>query len=372
MINIKSSLIKLGDITMFSKGEQINGDLLIKDGQYDYLNGGINPSGKWNSYNVAGNTITISEGGNSSGYVNYMSNNFWCGAHCYYLYNTLCDRKYLYYSLKSQQNRLMGIRSGACMPNIKKNDLANFMLKFHEDDKVQKKIAEIFTELDTCISIKEKQLNNLMLFVKSRFIEMFGGNLDRNITLKEVSTKGPQNGFYKKDAEINGTIPIIKMKQLFANEAVGEARDCDKVALTEKELENFKLTSRDLLFGRRSLVVEGAGKCRRVGRLEKNMIFESSLLRITLNEELLLPRFLQIWLETEEGKNSISSIRAVTTIAGIKGSDLARLKVPTPPISLQKSFLDFVAQVDKSKLAVQQSLDELETLKKSLMQQYFG
>ena len=174
MINIKSSLIKLGDITMFSKGEQINGDLLIKDGQYDYLNGGINPSGKWNSYNVAGNTITISEGGNSSGYVNYMSNNFWCGAHCYYLYNTLCDRKYLYYSLKSQQKRLMGIRSGACMPNIKKNDLANFMLKFHEDDKVQKKIAEIFTELDTCISIKEKQLNNLTLFVKSRFIEMFG------------------------------------------------------------------------------------------------------------------------------------------------------------------------------------------------------
>ena len=236
----------------------------------------------------------------------------------------------------------------------------------------QKRIIDIMSRLDNIIQYRKDQLEKLDLFVKSRFIEMFGRELNRNLLLKETCIKGPQNGFYKKDAEINGTIPIIKMKQLFANDTVSEARDCDKVSLTKKELMNFKLTSSDLLFGRRSLVVEGAGKCRRVGHMDKNMIFESSLLRITLNEELLIPRFLQIWFETEEGKSSISSIRSVTTIAGIKGSDLAKIKVPTPPISLQESFLDFVAQVDKSKLAIQQSLDELETLKKSLMQQYFG
>ena len=236
----------------------------------------------------------------------------------------------------------------------------------------QKRIIDIMSRLDNIIQYRKDQLEKLDLFVKSRFIEMFGRELNRNLLLKETCIKGPQNGFYKKDAEINGTIPIIKMKQLFANDTVSEARDCDKVSLTKKELMNFKLTSSDLLFGRRSLVVEGAGKCRRVGHMDKDMIFESSLLRITLNEELLIPRFLQIWFETEEGKSSISSIRSVTTIAGIKGSDLAKIKVPTPPISLQESFLDFVAQVDKSKLAIQQSLDELETLKKSLMQQYFG
>lgn len=282
-------------------------------------------------------------------------------------------KEFLYHFMNSDVFELKCIESanGVAQKNLSTEWLKEFRLYLPSIEK-QGIITKVLDHLSDLITREKQQLKDLDLLIKSRFIEMFDGNLDRNITLKEVSTKGPQNGFYKKDAEINGTIPIIKMKQLFANEAVGEARDCDKVALTEKELENFKLTSRDLLFGRRSLVVEGAGKCRRVGRLEKNMIFESSLLRITLNEELLLPRFLQIWLETEEGKNSISSIRAVTTIAGIKGSDLARLKVPTPPISLQKSFLDFVAQVDKSKLAVQQSLNELETLKKSLMQQYFG
>lgn len=216
----------------------------------------------------------------------------------------------------------------------------------------QKRIIDIMSRLDNIIQYRKDQLEKLDLFVKSRFIEMFGRELNRNLLLKETCIKGPQNGFYKKDAEINGTIPIIKMKQLFANDTVIEARDCDKVSLTKKELMNFKLTSSDLLFGRRSLVVEGAGKCRRVGHMDKDMIFESSLLRITLNEELLIPRFLQIWFETEEGKSSISSIRSVTTIAGIKGSDLAKIKVPTPPISLQESFLDFVAQVDKSKFVV--------------------
>ena len=90
------SKIQLKDICSFSKGSQINGDELIENGEYDYLNGGINPSGKWSNFNVSGDTITISEGGNSCGYVNYMPNPFWCGAHCYYLYDLRCNVKYLY------------------------------------------------------------------------------------------------------------------------------------------------------------------------------------------------------------------------------------------------------------------------------------
>ena len=73
--------VKLSDITNYSKGIQINGDDLIVDGEFTYLNGGINPSGRWNASNVNGNTVTISEGGNSSGYINYMTEPFWCGAH---------------------------------------------------------------------------------------------------------------------------------------------------------------------------------------------------------------------------------------------------------------------------------------------------
>lgn len=63
------SKVMLKEAASFSKGIQVNGDNLIENGLYDYLNGGINPSGKWNDYNVSGNSIIISEGGNSCGYV---------------------------------------------------------------------------------------------------------------------------------------------------------------------------------------------------------------------------------------------------------------------------------------------------------------
>ena len=98
--------VKLKDVASHSKGKQINGDDLIENGTYDYLNGGINPSGKWNEYNTESDTVTISEGGNSSGYVNFMINPFWCGAHCYYLYNLKTIPKYLYYALKSQEKKI--------------------------------------------------------------------------------------------------------------------------------------------------------------------------------------------------------------------------------------------------------------------------
>ena len=133
-------IVKLKEIASFSKGIQINGDSLLEEGKYDYLNGGINPSGKWNEFNVKGDTVAISEGGNSCGYVNYMDSPFWCGGHCYYLYDLKCNTHYLFYALKSQQNRLMQLRSGACMPNIKKSDLGEFEFEYCTDEREQLKI----------------------------------------------------------------------------------------------------------------------------------------------------------------------------------------------------------------------------------------
>ena len=166
--------VKLKDITKFSKGTQINGKNLIDDGAYSYLNGGINPSGKWNEFNVAENTVTISEGGNSSGYVNYMNEAFWCGAHCYYLYDGPKNSKYLYYALKSQQERLFRIRSGACMPNIKKSDLGNFIIEYEEDETRQEEVVKVLEKCELLIEDYNKKLALLDEAVRARFVEMFG------------------------------------------------------------------------------------------------------------------------------------------------------------------------------------------------------
>ena len=74
----------IGDVV---KGKQINGEFLSESGKYYVMNGGIEPSGFYNDYNVEANTISISEGGNSCGYVQFNACPFWSGGHCYTIQN---------------------------------------------------------------------------------------------------------------------------------------------------------------------------------------------------------------------------------------------------------------------------------------------
>jgi len=78
---------KLGEISEIKKGEQLNVTELTEIGLYPALNGGINPSGYTSNWNTEANTISISEGGNSCGYVNFNIDRFWSGGHCYSLIN---------------------------------------------------------------------------------------------------------------------------------------------------------------------------------------------------------------------------------------------------------------------------------------------
>ncbi len=211
------SRVKIKDVACFSKGSQINGDELIENGEYDYLNGGINPSGKWNDYNVSGNSITISEGGNSCGYVNYMVNPFWCGAHCYYLYDLKCSPKYLYYALKSQQDKIMKLRSGACMPNIKKSDIGNFEFEYTNDTYIQNNIIATLDKVTHLIDLCQKQIETLDLLVKSRFIEMFGNGDYPKVKLRTVCSK-ITDGTHKTPNYISQGITFISAKNIVNNE----------------------------------------------------------------------------------------------------------------------------------------------------------
>ena len=179
--------VKLSDITHYSKGSQINREDLIDTGEYIYLNGGINPSGRWTASNVDANTITISEGGNSSGYINYITEPFWCGAHCYYLFDGPKNTKYLYYALKSQQERLFAIRSGACMPNIKKADLGKFEFEFDYDEKKQDEVVSVLSSTENIINNRKKELEKLDELIRARFIELFGDPVSNSYGLPEAT-----------------------------------------------------------------------------------------------------------------------------------------------------------------------------------------
>ncbi len=74
---------ELGEICDIKTGTQLNKTAMFNEGKYFVLNGGINPSGRYDEYNTESNTITISQGGASAGYVNFVLEKFWAGAHCF-------------------------------------------------------------------------------------------------------------------------------------------------------------------------------------------------------------------------------------------------------------------------------------------------
>ena len=85
-----------------------------------------------------------------------------------------------------------------------------------------------------------------------------------------------------------------------------------------------------------------------------------------------VPQYLLWALQTEEAKSQYVELQTGTALKQLPVGRLEQVVIKEPPIELQKRFATFVEQTDKSKLAIQQSLDKLETLRKSLMQEYFG
>ena len=108
-----------------STGKQLNRTLLTENGEYPVMNGGINPSGYWNEFNSEENTIIISQGGASAGYVNFMTKKFWAGAHCYIvkLLNEELNYKYIYYFLKNSEEKLLNSKVGAGIPSLNKEKI---------------------------------------------------------------------------------------------------------------------------------------------------------------------------------------------------------------------------------------------------------
>ena len=157
--SIEGSILPLKAIVSIEKGQQINGMSLAKTGKYYYLNGGIAPSGYIDDYNTSEETISISEGGNSCGFVSYNLQKFWSGGHCYTLkiMAEQCRSKYLFFYLKYKEKDIMQLRVGSGLPNIQKKSLENFNVKLPNYKK------QCFVERVFEVVTAKKEIENALL-----------------------------------------------------------------------------------------------------------------------------------------------------------------------------------------------------------------
>ena len=156
---------KLCEVSEIEKGKQLNKALLAETGEYPVINGGINPSGYWHEYNNEANTIVISQGGASAGYVNWMTTPFFAGAHAYVVKanETLVQKRYAYHFLKMNQVKFMQNQYGAGIPALAKSDLANLLIPIPplsvqtEIVRILDALTALTSELTSELTLRRKQ-----------------------------------------------------------------------------------------------------------------------------------------------------------------------------------------------------------------------
>ena len=170
----KYGSLKLKEISSINKGNQLNKSNMIENGKYYVLNGGKEPSGYTDSWNVKENTITISEGGNSCGFVSFNNQKFYCGGHCYYLNNISenINVMFLFYYLKFKEKEIMKLRVGSGLPNIQKRDIENINILVPPSN-TQRKIGDFLNNLNIKIQLNKNELNLLNIFKKGLLQKMF-------------------------------------------------------------------------------------------------------------------------------------------------------------------------------------------------------
>ncbi|MGL5951304.1 MAG: restriction endonuclease subunit S [Cetobacterium sp.] len=163
----------LGEVCEINKGKQLNKTELEVTGEYPVINGGVLPSGYTDEYNTSKDTITISEGGNSCGYINFIKQNFWSGGHCYTLnLKSSINNQLLYQLLKYNEKNIMSLRVGSGLPNIQKKDIIPYQIYISSLPE-QNQIADFLSSIDSKIEIVEKELIGMKEFKKGLLQKMF-------------------------------------------------------------------------------------------------------------------------------------------------------------------------------------------------------
>lgn len=240
----------------------------------------------------------------------------------------------------------------------------------------QRHIAVVLDKVSELISKRKAQLDKLDELVKSRFVEMFGDMFVNNKKWEEERliniasiVSGITKGRKVKDTQLF-EVPYMAVSNV--KDGYIDWTTIKTIMATRAEIEQYRLYPYDVL------MTEG-GDPDKLGRGAviyqplKDSIHQNHIFRVRVNTDKILPVFFAEYLQHQKAKRYfLECAKQTTGIASINMKQLSALPVLCPPMELQQQFSSYLANIKKIKSTIQKSLDQLETLKKALMQKYFG
>ncbi|MDO8771062.1 MAG: restriction endonuclease subunit S [Burkholderiaceae bacterium] len=190
------------------------------------------------------------------------------------------------------------------------------------------------------------------------------------VRFEHLLTEPVRNGIYKPKEFHGRGAKIVNMGELFAHPRL-RAVPMKRVELSKSETERFILAEGDLIFARRSLTAEGAGKCSVVLVLDEPTTFESSIIRARPDRLKAESLYLYYFFNSAAGLHSLDTIRRHVAVAGITGSDLSRLEIPVPSLPEQRAIAHILGTLD-DKIELNRRVNEtLEAMARALFKSWF-
>ena len=206
---------KLGEVCKVHTGSQLNKSSMLEEGPFPVVNGGKEYSGYTDKYNEKAYTITISQGGESAGYVNWLEVCFWAGAHCYVVeipegYNT----RYLYHTLKNKEREIQLSKQGAGIPGLNRDTLYKQVIPIPSLEEQTRIVGILDTFTSAIDNLKEQiaQRRKQYEYYRDQLLDLEGKPGVEMKTLKDICCKA--NNIKWKNEKIDAVYQYVDLSSV--------------------------------------------------------------------------------------------------------------------------------------------------------------
>ncbi|MDK8116204.1 restriction endonuclease subunit S [Limosilactobacillus reuteri] len=280
----------------------------------------------------------------------------------------------IYFQSATYRREISHLALGANINNIRNEHINSLQVRV-PDYRTRLQIIKVINTLQKIRDVRKQELKKLDELIKARFVEMFGDPvlnskkypekaLANYINFITSGSRGWSKYLTPKGKAWFLTIKNVKNSHIAINNIQSVEPPDSKEAQRTKVKEGDLLISITADLGRTGVVSSDIAS--------HGTYINQHLTCIRLDTEFINPVYASYFLESVAGKRQFNSKNQNGVKAGLNFDAIKSLKIIIPPIKKQNSFVSFVRQVDKSKVAVQKSLEETQKLYDSLMQEYFG
>lgn len=286
----------------------------------------------------------------------------------------ICAQEYLWHALSGKVDELNSKGTGSTFKAINKKTLSETEIPLPPIDE-QHKIAAVLDKVSDLIAKRQQQLDKLDEMIKARFMEIFGDSETntknwRVLPMSKICSVGSSKRIYQSEQSSSG-VPFWRISDLTSLITTGTVTP--ELYIPEERYKELKTQGQvpapgDILITSRGTL----GQCYIV-KVNDRFYFQDGMISwLSGYMDGVTPLYISYLFTMPGFRKQIDSMQAGSTVAYLSITMIKKLKVMLPDIESQQQFASFVSKTEKTKTTISRSLEKLETLKKALMQEYFG